>query len=120
MFGALLPPFDRAIEELKALENERLSAQEEYKKYYSRLTDVVRRYLEEEAKIDALESTSEELLIKLELRKNAGTLSVTLPFTSQRADANHPADYVIIHFSVRIWRPFCAKTAGYISKRITG
>lgn len=71
-----LPPFDRAIEELKALENERLSAQEEYKKYYSRLTDVVRRYLEEEAKIDALESTSEELLIKLELRKNAGTLDL--------------------------------------------
>ena len=71
-----LPPFDRAIEELKALENERLSAQEEYKKYYSRLTDVVRLYLEEEAKIDALESTSEELLIKLELRKNAGTLDL--------------------------------------------
>ena len=71
-----LPPFDRAIEELKALENERLSAQEEYKKYYSRFTDVVRRYLEEEAKIDALESTSEELLIKLELRKNAGTLDL--------------------------------------------
>ena len=71
-----LPPFDRAIEELKALENERLSAQKEYKKYYSRLTDVVRRYLEEEAKIDALESTSEELLIKLELRKNAGTLDL--------------------------------------------
>ena len=71
-----LPPFDRAIEELKALENERLSAQEEYKNYYSRLTDVVRRYLEEEAKIDALESTSEELLIKLELRKNAGTLDL--------------------------------------------
>ena len=71
-----LPPFERAIEELKALENERLSAQEEYKNYYSRLTDVVRRYLEEEAKIDALESTSEELLIKLELRKNAGTLDL--------------------------------------------
>ena len=71
-----LPPFDRAIEELKALENEPLSAQEEYKNYYSRLTDVVRRYLEEEAKIDALESTSEELLIKLELRKNAGTLDL--------------------------------------------
>ncbi len=46
-----------------------LSEQEEFKIYYSRLTDVVRRYLEEEAKIDALESTSEELLIKLETAK---------------------------------------------------
>lgn len=71
-----LAPFDRAIEELKALEKEQLSAQEEYKNYYSRLTDVVRRYLEEEAKIDALESTSEELLLKLEMRKNAGTLDL--------------------------------------------
>ena len=37
---------------------------------------MVRRYLEEEAKIDALESTSEELLLKLEMRKNAGTLDL--------------------------------------------
>jgi hypothetical protein len=71
-----LPPFDRALEELKALEKESLSEQEEFKQYYSKLTDVVRRYLDEEAKIDALESTSDELLIKLELRKDAGTLDL--------------------------------------------
>jgi hypothetical protein len=71
-----LPPFERAIEELKALENERLTKQEEFKAYYSRLTEVVRRYLEEEAKIDALESTSEELLYKLTLRKDAGSLDL--------------------------------------------
>lgn len=71
-----LPPFERAIKELKALENETLSEQEEFKHYYSRLTDVVRRYLEEEAKIDALESTSDELLTKLELRKDAGSLDL--------------------------------------------
>ena len=71
-----LPPFERAIEELKALENESLTKQEEFKTYYSRLTDVIRRYLEEEAKIDALESTSEELLLKLEMRKDAGTLDL--------------------------------------------
>lgn len=71
-----LPPFERAIEELKALENKRLTKQEEFKAYYSRLTEVVRRYLEEEAKIDALESTSEELLSKLTLRKDAGSLDL--------------------------------------------
>lgn len=71
-----LPPFERAIEDLKALEGKTLKKQEEFKEYYSRLTDVVRRYLEEEAKIDALESTSEELLIKLQLRKDAGTLDL--------------------------------------------
>ncbi len=71
-----LPPYERAIEDLKALEGKTLKKQEEFKEYYSRLTDVVRRYLEEEAKIDALESTSEELLIKLQLRKDAGTLDL--------------------------------------------
>ena len=71
-----LPPFDRALQELKALEEERPRLQEEYKSYYSKLTDVVRRYLEEEAKITALESTSRELLKKLELLKDSGKLDL--------------------------------------------
>ena len=71
-----LPPFEKAIEQLRALENENLNKQEEYKRYYSRLIEVVRVYLQEDAKIDALESTSDELLEKLEIRKDAGTLDL--------------------------------------------
>ena len=71
-----LPPFDRALLELKALEEERPRLQEEYKSYYSKLTDVVRRYLEEEANLTALESTSRELLKKLELLKDSGKLDL--------------------------------------------
>ena len=71
-----LPPFERAIEELKALETITPSLQEEYKQYYSRLTDVVRRYLEEEAKISALESTTDELLLKLEALKQSKQLEL--------------------------------------------
>jgi len=71
-----LPPSDRALLELKALEEERPRLQEEYKSYYSKLTDVVRRYLEEEANITALESTSRELLKKLELLKDSGKLDL--------------------------------------------
>merc|ERR1711991_311188 len=71
-----LPPFERALEELKALETITPSLQEEYKHYYSRLTDVVRRYLEEEAKISALESTTDELMIKLESLKQSGQLEL--------------------------------------------
>ena len=73
-----LAPFDRAIGELKALETEKPSVQEEFKDYYSRLTDVVRRYLEDEAKISALESTSDELLLKLEALKDTGKLELEL------------------------------------------
>ena len=71
-----LPPFERAIEELKALEAVSPTKHEEYKNYYSRLTDVVRRYLEEEAKISALESTTDELLLKLEALKQSRKLEL--------------------------------------------
>ena len=73
---AALPPFDRAINALKDLEQESPQTQEEYKDYYSKMTDIVREYLEEEAQISALESTTDELLLKLELLKEQGTLEL--------------------------------------------
>ena len=71
-----LPPFDQALQDLKSLEARIPSNQEEFKSYYSKLTDIVRRYLEEEAKVDALESTSDELLQKLELLQDAGKINL--------------------------------------------
>ena len=71
-----LPPFDQALQDLKSLEAQIPSNQEEFKSYYSKLTDIVRRYLEEEAKVDALESTSDELLKKLELLQDAGKINL--------------------------------------------
>lgn len=71
-----LPPFDQALADLKSLEDKVPQNQEEFKLYYSRLTDIVRRYLEEEAKVDAMESTSDELLGKLELLQDAGKINL--------------------------------------------
>ena len=68
------PPFERAIKELKKLESFVLKKDQDYKQYYSSLTGIVRRYLEEDAKVSALESTSDQLLIKLELLKTEGIL----------------------------------------------
>lgn len=73
---ALLPPFDRAILQLKELENSRYLIQDEYKKYYSELTGIVRSYLEEDANVSALESTTDQLIDKLELLKDAGQLTL--------------------------------------------
>jgi hypothetical protein len=70
------PPFERAIKELKLLESENPILQLEFKNYYSRLTNVVRRYIEEEVKLDAMESTSEQLIIKLQLRVDSGSLEL--------------------------------------------
>ena len=76
-----LPPFERAIQALQALENKQLDKQEEYKGYYSEMTDIVKSYLEDEAHIDALESTSDELLTKLELLCDTGNLDLTRRLT---------------------------------------
>lgn len=73
---ALLPPYDRAILELKRLENSRYLIQDEYKKYYSELTDIVRSYLEEDVHVTALESTTDQLITKLELLKDSGELEL--------------------------------------------
>tara|TARA_R110002050_G_scaffold16719_2_gene50567 strand:- start:30021 stop:31682 length:1662 start_codon:yes stop_codon:yes gene_type:complete len=73
---ALLPPYDRAMIELKKLENSKYLIQDEYKQYYSELTDIVRSYLEEDVHISALESTTDQLIEKLEMLKDAGNLKL--------------------------------------------
>ena len=73
---ALLPPYDRALLELKRLENSKYLIQDEYKQYYSELTTIVRSYLEEDAHVTALESTTGQLIEKLELLKDAGELKL--------------------------------------------
>ncbi|MFD0863290.1 hypothetical protein ACFQ1M_13840 [Sungkyunkwania multivorans] len=73
---ALLPPYDRALLKLKELETSRYILQSEHKKYYSELTDIVRSYLEEEANVTALESTTDQLIEKLELLSDAGQLDL--------------------------------------------
>lgn len=73
---ALLPPYDRALLELKKLENSKYLIQDEYKQYYSELTTIVRSYLEEDAHVTALESTTGQLIEKLELLKDAGELKL--------------------------------------------
>lgn len=73
---ALLPPYDRAILQLKELENSRYLIQDEFKKYYSELTGIVRSYLEEEVQVSALESTTDQLIQRLELLKDAKALNL--------------------------------------------
>ena len=73
---ALLPPYDRALLELKNLENSKYLIQDEYKEYYSELTAIVRSYLEEDAHVTAMESTTGQLIAKLELLKDAGELKL--------------------------------------------
>ena len=72
----IIPPFEKAISALKELEKRQPKDQIEYKSYYSDLIDVLRLYFEEETDIDALESTSDQLLFKLENLKKEGKLDL--------------------------------------------
>jgi hypothetical protein len=91
---ALLPPYDRALLELKRLENSRYLIQDEYKKYYSELTDIVRSYLEEDVHISALESTTGQLISKLEMMKDAGALRIEAETIDQFKKILETADLV--------------------------
>lgn len=69
-------PIEKAIIALKLLESKDLKEQLDYKDYYSKLTDIVKNYLEEDISLDALESTTDELINKLELLKDSGKLTL--------------------------------------------
>ncbi|MEL6975507.1 MAG: hypothetical protein AAGL29_08955 [Bacteroidota bacterium] len=91
---ALLPPYDRALLELKRLETSKYLIQDEFKQYYSELTDIVRSYLEEDVQVSALESTTDELIDKLELLKDAGELDLDVDTIQQFRKILQTADLV--------------------------
>jgi len=58
----LLPPYEEAMEELHKLKKQQLWEQGEIKHYYIRLSDIVRRYIERRFGIEAMESTTNEII----------------------------------------------------------
>jgi hypothetical protein len=91
---ALLPPYDRALLELKKLDNSKYLIKDEYKQYYSELTDIVRSYLEEDVHVSALESTTDELINKLEMLKDAEELKLEDDTIKQFKNILQTADLV--------------------------
>src|SRR5690554_2539894 len=68
-----LPPYEEAIVALQKLDNSQLLKENKSKEYYSRLTEIVKRYLDREVDETALESTSDELINRLMMHKQAGS-----------------------------------------------
>ncbi len=87
-----LPPYERALFELEQLDKSHLLENRQTKEYYSKLTEAVRRYLEDEVHLRAMESTTSELIHFLELKKETGELKLSeqtitdLQVILQRAD----------------------------------
>lgn len=67
-----LPPYEEALVALRELDNSQLLKENRSKEYYSHLTEIVKRYLDREVDDSVLESTSDELIARLQLHKDAG------------------------------------------------
>ncbi|MCF6286000.1 MAG: hypothetical protein L3K26_12520 [Candidatus Hydrogenedentes bacterium] len=61
-----IPPHTRALEALEAIEREKLVEKGFYKEHYIRVSDVLRRYMEEQFGFHASERTTEEFLQELQ------------------------------------------------------
>lgn len=69
-----LPPYEEALVALQTLDSKPYLKESRVKDYYSSLTEIVKRYLDREVDEEALESTTDELIAKLQLHKDAGHL----------------------------------------------
>lgn len=74
-----LPPYEEAMLQLQKLESEELWQNGELKAYYSRLTEILRVYMELELAVNALESTADEIIDRL--KRMGLTDSVREPMT---------------------------------------
>lgn len=89
-----LAPFEEAIQHLAQLDTEGLLAANEYKKYYSELTDVLKKYLDEKVYDNALESTSDELIEQLELLRGSGKLPISKEAIAELSSVLKTSDLV--------------------------
>jgi len=65
----VVPPWDKAMESLKRLLNDNLLDQMRFNEFYSRLSDILRHYIEDRFCIKAPEMTTEEFLRFLKTSK---------------------------------------------------
>ncbi|TBN02440.1 hypothetical protein EYD45_12075 [Hyunsoonleella flava] len=74
---ALLPPYDRAKLALQKLDESHYLEHQQLKDYYSELTLIIRKYLDEKVYDHSLESTTDELISKLRLLKDGNQIDLS-------------------------------------------
>ncbi len=73
---ALLPPYDRAKLALQQLDESNYLINDEIKEYYSDLTLIIRKYLDEKVYNRALESTTDQLIDRLNLLRDGNQIDL--------------------------------------------
>ena len=60
--GPVIPPYDKAVGELKRLREEKMWQSGKVKEYFSSLTDIAREYIEGQFGVNAVEMTTDDIL----------------------------------------------------------
>ena len=60
--GPVIPPYDKAVDDLKRLREEKPWQSGKVKEYFSSLTDIVREYIEGQFGVNAVEMTTDDIL----------------------------------------------------------
>ena len=89
-----LPPYEEAMVALQQLDASEFLNENKSKAYYSTLTEIVKRYLDREVDNTALESTSDEVIERLQLHKDAGSFDFDHDTIQKLADIFKRADLV--------------------------
>ncbi|WP_010181970.1 hypothetical protein [Aquimarina agarilytica] len=90
---SLLPIYDKTLLALERVPVESLLSENKYKEYYSQLTDIAKKYLEEELTEHALESTTDELITALNLKVKMGDVSLNKEAIAEFKNTLQNADY---------------------------
>lgn len=113
-----LKPHDWALSELTKIKNKKLSQQGRVKDFYVEITDILRRYFEEEFQLGAMEMTSSEIVSKLKNSNFDNEVIESVSFVLSNADLakfakSTPSDvenekcmelsFTIVHASHDFW-----------------
>ena len=60
--GPVIPPYDKAVDDLKRLREEKMWQSGKVKEYFSSLTDIAREYIEGQFGVNAVEMTTNDIL----------------------------------------------------------
>jgi hypothetical protein len=60
--GTIIPPYDKAVGDLKRLREEKMWQSGKVKEYFSSLTDIAREYIEGQFGVNAVEMTTDDIL----------------------------------------------------------
>ena len=60
--GPIIPPYDKAVGDLKRLREEKIWQSGKVKEYFSTLTDIAREYIEGQFGVNAIEMTTDDIL----------------------------------------------------------